>query len=219
MLKKFCLILVLVVCLLPLWGCSSSNREYKTSISAQDVAKLSLFTYDGKSESVFGLPNLGHSFLSIENISEENFKIGNRIVAPNETIALGTWSIQAHFGVWYNVESNYISEYDKYNGRVSITTGINLEDIVVINEYISKNDNWSPLDNCSNFALGLWNGIAEDSEKIEIGLIKTPKKIAIELAKFDSYEINKEIITDTKFNYYSGETPVYFELEKNYENV
>ena len=219
MLKKFCLILILIICIVPIVACSDKNREYKTNIYSEDVAKLSLFTYDGKSESVFGLPNLGHSFLSIENISEENIKIGSRVVVPNETIALGTWSIQAHFGVWYNVESNYIAEYDKYNGRVSITTGINLEDIVVINEYIASNDNWSPLDNCSNFALGLWNGIAEDSEMIEVGLIKTPKKIAIELAKFDSFEINKEIITDTKFNYYSGETPVYFELEKNYENV
>ena len=140
------LFLVLFICVITFTACADS-REYKVSIDDGDIAKLTLFTFDGKGESVWGLANLGHTFLSIENISDESIDIGKKPLPKGETLAIGTWSILDHFGVWYNVESNYIAEHNKYDGRVSITIGIDVDDLKKINESIATNDRWNPLNN------------------------------------------------------------------------
>lgn len=200
-------------------GCSSTPITRKTTIKDTDIAYLSLFTFDGKSESTMGLMNLGHSFLSLENVSSEPIKIANVVLSPGKTIAIGTWSIKAHFGVWYNVESNYIQDYNKYDGRLSITTGIGLDDIDKVSEFILSHDYWNPLQNCSYFALNLWNEVAEDGEKLDLMAIFSPSAIAKQIKTFESYDVNKEIITDAKFHYFDNDTPVYYELEDNYASV
>ena len=222
-LKKYLSIVILILfsVIMPflLCGCTSEKNSRKTIIKSTDTALLTIFTFDGKKESSLGLMNLGHSFLSLENISDKPIKIANKTVSPNETIAIGTWSIQAHFGVWYNVESNYISDYNKYDGRLSITTGITDEDIETMTEYILAHDYWTPLENCSCFALNLWNEVVEDSEKLDKMLIYSPSGIASQLRQFDTFEENKEILTDDKFYYFDATTPVYYELEDNYASV
>lgn len=200
-------------------GCSSTPVVRKTTIKDTDIAYISLFTFDGKSESTMGLMNLGHSFLSLENVSSEPIKIANVSIDPGKTIAIGTWSIKAHFGVWYNVESNYIKDYNKYDGRLSITTGIGSEDIEKVSDFILSHDYWNPLQNCSYFALNLWNEIAEDGEKLDSMAIFSPSAIANQIKTFESYDVNKEIITDSKFHYFDNDTPVYYELEDNYASV
>lgn len=202
-----------------LFGCGEVPQKKKTVIKYSDIALLSIFTFDGKKESTLGLMNLGHSFLSLENISDNPIKISNVTVKSGETIAIGTWSIQAHFGVWYNVESNYISEYNKYDGRLSVTTGIDLDDVDKITSYINTHDYWTPLTNCSCFALNLWNEVAEETETLEKPLIYSPTQIAQQLVNFENYETNREIVTVKEFNYFDGTTPVYYQLEENYEAV
>lgn len=213
--KKFLTFCILILlCAYSFCACSQNNIKHYTTVDSSDVALLSLFTFDGNSESHFGLFNLGHAFLSLENISENNLSIGKNTLAPRKTISIGTWSIKAHFGVWYNVESNYIKDFDKYNGRVSITCGVSLEDIQKINNFINSHDYWSPLNNCSNFALNLWNTIATKEETLEKPLIYSPAKLARALKAFESFEVNRPIETEDKFHYFDGDTPKYFELEK-----
>ena len=60
-----------------LCGCAESENNRKTTILDTDSALLTIFTFDGKKESTLGLMNLGHSFLSIENISSASIKVGN----------------------------------------------------------------------------------------------------------------------------------------------
>ena len=66
--SKKILIAFLLICVSILF-CSCkpvlNNRETKFEIT--DVATLTIFSYDGKGESKFGISNLGHSFLSITN--------------------------------------------------------------------------------------------------------------------------------------------------------
>lgn len=212
--KKIILaIIVIVVASTILSACGNKNRSYKASIIDTDPALLSIFTYDGKGESTYGLANLGHSFLTIENISEEPFYLANKKVEAGETVAFGTWSILDHFGVWYNVESNYIDEYNKYDGRVSVTQSVTLEDIDAMSEYIYEHDTWNPLTNCSCFALNIWNLVSHDDEILDKLLIYTPTKIANQLKQFDTYEINKEIITDDEFGYFDKSEYVFYHLE------
>lgn len=212
--KKFLsfFILIMIACVV-FASCSVNTPKHKTSVTSSDVALLTLFTFDGKKESKFGLFNLGHSFLSVENISSETITIGKVEVAPNETISIGTWSIKAHFGVWYNVESNYIKDYNKYDGRISITAGISSEDTEKMNNFILAHDYWSPINNCSNFALNLWNTVAEEDEELVRPFIYSPSKIAKALKNFEGYETNREIKTSDKFFYMDENTPKYFELE------
>ena len=212
--KKFLsfFILIMIACFV-FASCSVNIPKHKTSVTSSDVALLTLFTFDGKKESKFGLFNLGHSFLSVENISSETITIGKVEVAPNETISIGTWSIKAHFGVWYNVESNYIKDYNKYDGRISITAGISSEDTEKMNKFILAHDYWSPTNNCSNFALNLWNTVAEEDEELVRPFIYSPSKIAKALKNFEGYETNREIKTSDKFFYIDENTPKYFELE------
>lgn len=215
------LILILVIGYsFTLIACSDKNREYKTEINSSDVAKFTLFTFDGEGEGKLGLMNLGHAFVSVENISDKNISILNKKIAPNETISIGTWSILEHFGVWYNVESNYIVQHDKYNGRLSITTGISEEDIETLSKFISSHDRWNPLFNCSNFALNLWDTVATDTEYIDKPLIYTPSYIAKIISKFDNHEKNKAIPTEDTMGYFDGSKYVSFQIEgDNYESV
>lgn len=212
--KKYlsCFILIMLSCFI-FASCNVDTPKHKTSVASTDVALLSIFTFDGKKESKYGLFNLGHSFLSVENTSLDTITVGKVELAPNETITIGTWSIKAHFGVWYNVESNYIKDCNKYDGRISITAGISTEDLKKMNNFILSHDYWSPTNNCSNFALNLWNTVAEKDEELIRPFIYSPSKIAKALKNFDGYETNREIITSEKFFFFDENTPKYFELE------
>jgi len=215
--RLFILFFVILLCTFN-FACTESNREYKTNITESDIAKLTIFSYDGKTEGRLGLMNLGHAFLSIENISNEEFSIANKVVSPSDTISFGTWSILKHFGVWYNVESNYIIEHNKYDGRVSITIGINEENLKTITNYILNNDTWNPLKNCSHFAITLWNLVAEQSEIIDKPIIYTPTHLTKIIEKFDTYETNKPIPTDSKVGYFTCSDDTSFEMEKGASN-
>lgn len=213
--KKFIIaLLLLIIVALPLGGCTTESKIHHTSIDESDVALLTLYTFDGKGEGRLGLANLGHSFLSVENISSDTIKVGKVDLRAGDSITIGTWSIKAHFGVWYNVESVYIDTIDKYNGRISITAGINQNDIDKMNEFILSHDYWSPTNNCSNFALNLWNTVATVDEELVRPFIYSPGKIAKSLVNFEGYETNRIINTSIdKMFYFEENTPKYFSLE------
>lgn len=219
MLRMCCLVFVLFFSLTLCFGCGK-EREYVASIDDGDVIKLTLFTYDGKGESHFGLMNLGHTFLSFENISDENIDIGKMTLESGDEIALGTWSVKSHFGIWYNLEGNYSRDYRKYDGRISVSIGISSEDVKKVNEYISKNDHWSALKNCSYFALNLYNLVATDTETINTPLIYTPAYIASKIKLFDSFETNKVIHCDDTFGFFDNEKYVEYSFNEGcYEGI
>ena len=189
--KKFSLFLILI-CVFAFFGCSTNKSvKLEATFSTNDVATLSIFSFNGKGESKYGIKNLGHSFLSITNNSTSNITIAGKEIEPNEEIYFGAWSLSVHFGIWYNVESNYIEFYNKYNGRVSVDKGITIEDIETISDFILTNDTWTPVNNCSRFAIRCWNSVAKESEKLNLRLVNTPTKLIKNLKKFENFEINK----------------------------
>lgn len=217
---RYC-VLALMLLILPLCivGCDKS-RDYSASIDADDKVKLTLFTYDGKGESHFGLMNLGHSFLSVENISDEDIIVGKMTLGAGEEIALGTWSVKAHFGLWYNLEGNYTKAYRKYDGRISVSIGLTLDDLDKVNEYIKDNDHWGVYKNCSYFALNLYNLVASESEHIDTPLIYTPGYIAGIIKKFDTCETNKVIHCEDKFGYFDGDEYIEYSFSEGIdENI
>ncbi len=209
---------VLCVCSLCLVGCSSPKTKVATVSNSDDVI-VSIYAYDGKGESRFGLMNLGHSFLSFENISSETVMIGEYALAPTETVTISTWCLSDHFGVWYNIESNYIKYHDKYNGRYSVSMSIKKEKLKDAKTFISKNNTWLPTKNCTNFSIGLWNKLCEKDAKLETPLIYTPKKLTDDIKRFETHEFNKEIFVSSKLGYFNNGEFVEFAFEKALEGV
>ena len=218
--KKFLtLIFILIICIIPITGCNQS-KEYSAEINPDDIALLTIFSFDGKSESKWGLMNLGHAFLMIENVSDNSLDIVDTTLDSNKAMCIGTWSIREHFGVWYNVESNYYNHYNKYDGRVSVTIGLSEQELDTLCEFIVGNDRWNPLNNCSKFALNAWNSVATEQERLIKPLIYTPGNIVNQLKQFENFEINRPMNTDNNFGYFDNSQYVSFEFEGGgYESV
>lgn len=205
---------ILIVLSLFAFCCSPNAGTTKVAVFEEDsVATLTIFSYNGQGESKFGIKNLGHSFLCLTNTSSNNIVLAGKTVEPNEEIYFGAWSLSVHFGIWFNVESNYIQYYNKYNGRISVDKGINLEELELISDYILENDKWTPLDNCSKFAINLWNTVAKDSEKLTLYAISTPSKLIEELKLFENFKVNKPISVCNKCGYFADLSSETFEFQ------
>lgn len=204
MVKKIIVLFLIMFSVFSLTSCNSNNyKDRSLKIDLNDSAILSICADNGKGESTFLSRNYGHAFLAITNISTDSFIIGDQEVESGETITVGLWSIVEHFGVWFNVESNYIKERDKYNTRVSANIGIELAEIEKINEVIKNNDKWNPLYNCSKFALDIWNLVAEQhSEKINVPMFVSPSYLVDEIKRFKDHEFKQVFETSTNVRYY-----------------
>lgn len=192
------------VCMLSLFlvACSGKDNTRVATINADDDIIMTIYAYDGAGESRFGLLNLGHSFLSFENKTTETIKIGKYDLPAGDIVTISTWSISEHFGIWYNTESNYIKYYDKYNGRFSVSVGLEVDCLDKMNKFIENNDKWLPTKNCTNFSVGLWNTLCEKEERVSTPLIYTPSKLTQDIKSFTSFEKNKEITVSDRFGYF-----------------
>ena len=214
----FSLIVIISACLFT--GCSKSESIKVAAMPSNSVGELTIFALDNASkDSLPLLFNLGHSYLTFKNTTLAPIKIGNYSVSPNETICFGTWSISSHFGVWYNLESNYHETSNRYEGCVSVTKGITASDIEKVNEFIYSHNYWNPLKNCSYFALNLWNTVASKTEQLKKPLIYTPKKVANQIRQFATFETNKHVKTNNNFGYFNDVEYVSFTMEGDYEFV
>ncbi len=157
------------------------------------VAELSLFAFNGDSERVPLTVNLGHAFVTLENTGSEPLKFGAAQLAVHESVSLGSWSMSAHFGFWYNVESTYVNEFERYEGRVSLKTQIDTADLANINDYIEDHDYWTLLKNCSFMALDIYNLAAEESDRLPVPALVTPQAIDTLIRSTTGYEVNQGI--------------------------
>ncbi len=97
----------------------------------------------------------GHSWVYIKNTTNEDFKILDYTVRPNEGISFGTTSnpsMQAR-GIWVNLEGNN----SLYTENISITSDFYQEDLEYLETYLINHNKWILLYNCTTFARGVWN--------------------------------------------------------------
>lgn len=200
---------LIVIC--TIFVCSCSSQKVSITPIEDSVATMTIVSFDGESESVMGLMNLGHAFIAIENNSEEDILVGKYNLKSGRVVTIGTWSILEHFGVWYNVESNYIEYCDKYNGRVSLSKQINKDDLEKITTFINDNDKWNIFRNCSYFAVNLWNSVAKSGESFNVG--RTPSAIAKSIKLSDGYNQNQTFAVSSSMGYFDGSNYVEFKLE------
>lgn len=203
--------------LLGLTSCNNISTRTFSGVKENKVGELTLYAFNGDSERVPGTVNLGHSYVTIKNTSSASFDVGYYQLQANSSVSIGSWSQNAHFGLWYNVEKIYM-EMDRYQGRISITTDINLDDVTYLTNFIKNNDTWSFSKNCSYYSLSMFNLVANQEDKISVSGTVTPGKLFSYIKTFDSprmeFDKNMEDLSNDKCYYYDGKSLVEMELVK-----
>lgn len=159
----------------------------------------------GDSSSTFG----NHAFITIANNTSSNIIVGKLSqITPGTTVTMGTWGNKAeHTGLWYNLESNFVSQ-GAYANRVSLTTDITSSQLSSLSSLIANNDAWSYTNNCSSFAEKAWNSVS--STKIDAGLVDTPKNLASSITAIGWYNTGRIVPWDYSIYYAQGTgTPKY----------
>lgn len=181
-----------------------------------DIAVLTIFSYDGKSECKNGINAYGHSFLSLKNNSNKVIDLYGYQLESGKTVFFSWWAVDKHMGIWFNLEPNYIKLYNRYETRYSVSIDINLDDIATLNTFLSENDYYSPLNNCSKMTLKCWNEVAEGNEKIKIKFLTTPNYVVSKIKTFDESKYVEEVSIDGKIGYINKNEFVTFRMEERY---
>lgn len=189
--KLFCIAISLTLSLTFLFGCGKKTFDAPPN-STDSALELTIYGFDAESEKVFGLVNLGHAFLSIKNVSSAPLTVGGFVLPADNEVSIGTWGQNAHWGIWYNLESTYMA-VNRYDGRVSLTQGINLLQLDSINAYLLANDKWTPFKNCSYFAVDVWNTVSDSGTGFDFGGLVTPSRVSKRIRATNGFLINRII--------------------------
>lgn len=193
---------ILILGILVLVAFKTVKGTYKANVNKQNcIATLTIFSYDGKSECKYGINAYGHSFLSLENNSDETLDLYGYQLKSGKNVFFSWWAIDKHMGIWFNLESNYILRYNRYETRYSVSTNLDSDDIDSLNTFLQQNDRYSPLDNCSKMTLKCWNSVAEENKKIKVKFITTPNYVVKQIKQFQDSEYVQEIVSAGEIGY------------------
>lgn len=169
--------------------------------TATTVGTLTIFaSNDGGSSS---WNTSGHAFLAFKNTSSSSITIGGLTVAAGEEITFGTWGNQsAHTGIWYNLESYFIHNQSAYANRVSLSMSVTQDDVDDINTIIANNDTWALLNNCSSFAVKVWNKVS--STTLNAGTPNTPTSLMSSIKSKTGYKTGRAVQENTNIGYVSN---------------
>lgn len=181
-----------------------------------DIAELTIFSYDGKSECKNGINAYGHSFLSLKNNSTKMINLYGYQLESGKTVFFSWWAVDKHMGIWFNLEPNYIKLYHRYETRYSVSIDLNMDDIETLNSFLSQNDHYTPLNNCSKMTLKCWNEVAEENEKIKIKFLTTPNYVVSKIKNFDESKYAQEVSIDGEIGYMDKNEFVTFRMEEKY---
>lgn len=176
------LMFIIIMGLIGVFSTSQVNAAEK------DVASVTIFS-DGSGDS-WGT----HAFLYIKNTSKSNISVLSYSLKPGKGMTVGTYGNQNEgSGIYINLEAYYVSKYDAYSPRVSLTTNVTSSQLKTLNKTMKKNNKWSYPKNCSWFAVKAWNSIAPKNKRLSAGLIKNPASLSKQIKKKAGYEKKKKI--------------------------
>lgn len=206
--KKIITIIITLISLLFISSCRN-KIENKNVKSENPLCRVNLFTSIGEYEKNFLLMNLGHAFVTFENLTNCPLQIGNYNLEVDEEISISIWPISGHFSIWYNLESKMINISNKYSDRISISFEIDQIILDKINQFLNTNPKWGILSNCSKFVLCIYNIILEDDYT---SLFITPKTL-YEIFKHYDFMKQKIIKENSNIGYFDEGRYVKCELE------
>lgn len=151
------------------------------------VALLSIFSSPAGISSGGGLT--GHSWIYVQNTSDNTFYIGPYPLKPRNGVTLsvfGHWPfmpLQLGDGIYYNNEA-YAVENGKYSDRASLAKTITLNDIDTINGILPKYNHYNlATSNCTNFSIAVWNSVTGIGDYYLGELIDIPSLLAVEICR------------------------------------
>lgn len=212
--NKICIIMLIALVSVVVKSVGDTNKVNAKKVD--DIATLTIFSYDGKSECKNGINAYGHSFLSLKNNSSKMINVYGYQLETGKTVFFSWWAVDKHMGIWFNLEPNYIKLYNRYETRYSVSIDLNIGDIETLNTFLSQNDYYTPLNNCSKMTLKCWNEVAEENEKIKIKFLTTPNYVVSKIKTFDESKYVEEISIDGEIGYMNGNKFVTFRMEEKY---
>lgn len=177
-LKKIILsLVVMLTIIMP----SSSN------VSAANYLNIYIYAAINTKSSSSGSSGLGnsHAWIVIKNNTSSQVTIGNYKLNSNASVTIGTWGNTTPTGLWYNKERSKYSEFQNNNNTVYKTGSITTSQLSKINSTINSSDSWSLLNNCTHFAISVWN----QTDETKIGSCTTPSQLRDKIIATNSYSI------------------------------
>ena len=170
------------------------RRKSKTIPQGDGGLVFSLNTFDGSTEGNFFVKCLGHSWISLENNLDHPIYIKDYALYPGQMLTVSVWGIGGHFGVGFNMESEFARKYGRYQGMQSLSATIDEAKLGVIEEYIAAHDYWKFTENCSYWSLHLWNAVMEDDFDMKTQtVLYTPARVQRSFAEYDCVETDKDM--------------------------
>lgn len=169
---------------------------------------------------------VGHSWIIIKNVGDEDFIIGDYLLEVGKTLTMGKYmglpiGLHNENGVYYNLECIEQNKYFRLRRNIGITKIIYDEEINKIQMYLLNNadlDSYDlALDNCCHFSTGLWNSTCDFKVRTDLApailfnqilitklpkgykkhrRIKLPKDMLHRRFKIDSNIVNEDILND-----------------------
>lgn len=157
------------------------------------VRTMALFSLSPHSTVTVKPQCLGHTWLSIDNQSGHSVYIKDHEIKHDEMITFSVWAVSDLPGLLFNLEEAYISTYDRYVGRKSLSVNIGEPQLKIIEAYIDQKDKWSPGKNCSYWSARLWNEVVDEAFGLKTQtLFYTPKRLERSFCEFDCVEADKD---------------------------
>ena len=114
-------------------------------------------------------------------------------IKHDEMITFSVWAVSDLPGLLFNLEEAYISTYDRYVGRKSLSVNIGEPQLKIIEAYIDQKDKWSLGKNCSYWSVRLWNEVVDEAFELKTQtLFYTPKRLERSFCEFDCVEADKD---------------------------
>lgn len=200
---KLTVIIIIASLLFGFSACTKSSEPEKRTLSEPEnrVASVTICASNGDGDKIFGLFNFGHAFICLTNETDAELDILGFSLPAHKTATISTWSITKKFGVWFNVESAFIKNRNKYSDRISVTAGVSESALQGLNAYLTEHNVWSVFTNCTVFSVGLFNTLVNEENRISLSGIRTPYKLKKEISRFEEYEISNEIVTEENIGY------------------
>ncbi len=178
------------------------------------IAELTLFATGERGKVSPMLAAEGHAYCSVKNVSDLPITLGKGYILPAAaTVTIASWEFDAHAGIWYNIEPTYVDQ-GWFVERKSITRDVDESALERMNEYLSDDgvDKWTLFQNCTHFAVGLWNTAADGSGDVIDFKGLTPTVLEKQIVRFVGYEKGKSHESDCPIGYYSGDDFTQFTL-------
>lgn len=114
---------------------------------------------------VYVWPISGHTFIYVQNNSDEPIMVGHYEVPVGQGVSIGTFSFSVHdgWGIYYNIEGFKENTKGRMGDVWSITKELNASELEnLTDELVNYPNMWSFGLNCATFAFSIWNSVSGD---------------------------------------------------------